>query len=129
MLRGWPAFGARLPAGALAVRFQAAVLPIQMGKLWFLIGALCVVVALCRRLTPREPLDARWPWSRQHADAARGHVGARPAVFLTNHASYFEHSTITILLTFPFWRLGFRICRPWKVLSDLLLSWLLHSSA
>ncbi len=109
MLRGTPAFGGRLPGDAPLIHFQAAVLPIQTGKLWFLIGALCVVVALSRRLAP----EVRWTLVGLGLANMLMLLGDAfvpgPPMFLTNHASYFEHATIAILLTFAAggWASGF----------------------
>ncbi|HST08752.1 MAG TPA: hypothetical protein VLL05_00120 [Terriglobales bacterium] len=100
MLRSGFAFGSRLAGEAPLIHFQAAVLLVQIGKLWFFIGALCIVIALSRTLLP----EVRWTLVGLGLTNMLMLLGdvfiPGPPLFLTNHASYFEHATIAILLTF-----------------------------
>jgi hypothetical protein len=95
-----PNFHGSSPGEAPLFHFQAAVLPIQMGKLWFLIGVLCAAVGLSRSLAP----EVRWSIVGLGVTNMGMLLGDAfvpgPPLFLTNHASYFEHATIAILLTF-----------------------------
>jgi hypothetical protein len=100
MLRGAPVFRSGMAGEAPLIQFQAAALPSLMGKLWFFLGGLCVAVALSRKLAP----EVRWTLVGLGVANMLMLLGDAlvpgPPMFLTNHASYFEHATIVILLTF-----------------------------
>jgi hypothetical protein len=80
--------------------FQAAVLPIQMGKLWFLLGVLSAAVAFSRELAPEVRGSLVGLGVTNMLMLLGDALVPGPPLFLTNHASYFEHATIVVLLTF-----------------------------
>ena len=100
ILRGAPIFHAGLPGEAPLFHFQGAALLSQMGKLWLFIGVLCGVVAVSRQLAA----EIRWALVGLGVANMLMLLGDAfvpgPPMFLTNHASYFEHATIAILTTF-----------------------------
>ncbi len=97
---GAPALRSGSSGEAPLFHFQAAVLPIQMGKLWILVGLLSAAVAMSRKLAP----EVRWALAGLGVTNMVMLLGDAfvpgPPLFLTNHASYFEHATIVVLLTF-----------------------------
>jgi hypothetical protein len=71
-----------------------------MGKLWILMGVLSTAIAFSRTLAP----EVRWSLVGLGVTNMLMLLGDAfvpgPPLFLTNHASYFEHATLAILLTF-----------------------------
>jgi hypothetical protein len=100
VFHGGPTFHSGLLGETPLVHFQAAVLRIQMGKLWILMGVLSTAVAFSRKLAP----EVRWSLVGLGVTNMMMLLGDAfvpgPPLFLTNHASYFEHATLAILLTF-----------------------------
>lgn len=97
---GAPVFRSGSSGEAPLFHFQAGVLPIQMGKLWILLGVLSGLVVFSRKLAP----EVRWSLAGLGVTNMAMLLGDAfvpgPPLFLTNHASYFEHATIVVLLTF-----------------------------
>ena len=89
-----------LPGASPLFLFQLSVLRGQMGKLWFFIGFVSAAVAYNRQLAT----GVRWTLVGLGVSNMLMLLGDAfvpgPPFFLTNHASYFEHATLAILLTF-----------------------------
>ncbi len=93
-------FRTGLPGQKSLIHIQLSLLPLMIGKLWILMGVLVVATLVSRKLAP----EVKWTLAGMGvtsmlfvlADA----VVPESTLMLSDHAGYFVHSTIVILLTF-----------------------------
>jgi hypothetical protein len=93
-------FRSGLPDQKSLVHVQLSLLPLMIGKLWILMGVLVVAIFVSRKLTP----EVKWTLVGMGltnmlfvlADA----VVPESTLMLSDHAGYFVHSTVVVLLIF-----------------------------
>ena len=100
LLHGQGSFRTGTPGQSSFIHFQPALLPLIIGKLWVLMAILVIATAVTRKLEP----EVRYPllglglstMLLLFGDA----VVPQRVLFLTDHAGYFVHPTIVILIVF-----------------------------
>jgi hypothetical protein len=100
LISGRGAFRTGSPGQPSFFDVQLSLLPQLMGKLWIGTGLLTAAVAFSRNFTP----EVKWPLVGLGVTNLALLLGDAvipvKILFLTAHASYFEHATFVILLTF-----------------------------
>ncbi len=100
LLHGQGSFRTGTPGQSSFIHLQPALLPLMIGKLWVLMAILVIATALTRKLEP----EVRYPLLGLGLSTMLLLLGdavvPQRVLFLTDHAGYFVHPTIVILVVF-----------------------------